>query len=234
MSQKSARQRSLAPAPDQEQAQELLERRRDPARVMALTDGVFAIIMTLLVLDIRVPQLAAGESLRTAFLLDVWPNVVVFVISFVLTGLYWVAHRDMFNLVRGVDRGLVWLNILFMLTVALVPAAAALLGAYSHDPLALRVYGLLFVLIALMRLALWYYIGTRRHLLIEHVDRRTLWTGAFTSIALILAYLIAMLVAGVAPYLSLGIYAGVPVLYFIGITLLRRLAPKGSLERDFT
>ena len=51
MSQKSARQRSLAPAPDHEQAQELLERRRDPARVMALTDGIFAIIMTLLVLD---------------------------------------------------------------------------------------------------------------------------------------------------------------------------------------
>ena len=234
MSQKSARQRSLAPAPDHEQAQELLERRRDPARVMALTDGVFAIIMTLLVLDIQVPKLAAGESLRTAFLLDVWPNIVVFVISFVLTGLYWVAHRDMFNLVRGVDRGLVWLNILFMLPVALVPAAAALLGAYSHDQLALRIYGLLFVLIALMRLALWYYIGTRRHLLIEHVDRRTLLTGAFTSIALILAYLIAILVAGFAPYLSLGIYAGVPVLYFIGITLLRRLAPKGSPERDFT
>ena len=234
MSQKSARQRSLTPAPDHEQAQELLERSRDPARVMALTDGVFAIIMTLLVLDIRVPQLAAGESLRTAFLLDVWPNVVVFVISFVLTGLYWVAHRDMFNLVRGVDRGLVWLNILFMLPVALVPAAAALLGAYSHEQLALSIYGLLFVLIALMRLALWYYIGTRRHLLIEHVDRRTLWTGAFTSIALILAYLIAILVAGFAPYLSLGIYAGVPALYFIGITLLRRLAPKGSPERDFT
>ena len=234
MSQKSARQRSLAPAPDHEQAQELLERRRDPGRVMALTDGIFAIIMTLLVLDIHVPQLSANESLSSAFLKDVWPNVVVFVISFVLTGLYWVAHRDMFNLVRGVDRGLVWLNILFMLPVALVPAAAALLGAYSHDQLALRIYGLLFVLIALMRLALWYYIGTRRHLLIEHVDRRTLLTGAFTSIALILAYLIAILVAGFAPYLSLGIYAGVPVLYFIGITLLRRLAPKGSPERDFT
>ena len=134
MSQKSARQGSLAPAPDHEQAKELLERRRDPGRVMALTDGIFAIIMTLLVLDIQVPKLAADELLRTAFLLDVWPNVVVFVISFVLTGMYWVAHRDMFNLVRGVDRGLVWLNILFMLPVALVPAAAALLGAYSHEP----------------------------------------------------------------------------------------------------
>ena len=135
---------------------------------------------------------------------------------------------------RGVDRGLVWLNILFMLPVALVPAAAALLGAYSHDPLALRVYGLLLLVILLMRLVLWYYIGTRRHLLIEHVDQRTLRSGALQSIALMLVSLNAVLVAGVAPYVSLGIYAGVPLLYFIGITFLRRSAPRGSLESDFT
>ncbi len=165
---------------------------------------------------------------------DVWPNLVVFAISFVLTGLYWVIHRDMFNLVRGVNRELVWLNILFILPVALVPAAAALLGAYSRDAFALRLYGLLLVVIALMRLALWYYIATRRHLLIEHIPPRTFWTGALLSIALILIYLIAMLFADVAPYLSLGIYAGVPLLYFIGITFVRRLAPKGSLERGFT
>jgi uncharacterized membrane protein len=221
-------------ASDREQAQALLERTRDPGRVLALTDGVFAIIMTLLVLEIHLPQLTVGESLSTAFLFEVWPNIVVFVISFVLTGLYWVGHRDMFNLVHGVDRGLVWLNILYMLPVALVPAAAALLGAYSSDALALRVYGLLLLLISLMRLVLWQYIGTRRHLLIEHVPPRTLWTGAFTQLTLILVFLIAMLFAGIAPYLSLGIYAGVPLLYFIGITFVRRSAPKGSLERDFT
>jgi uncharacterized membrane protein len=203
-------------------------------RVLALTDGVFAIIMTLLVLEIHVPQLSAGESLSSAFLLEVWPNIVVFVISFVLTGLYWVGHRDMFNLVRGVDRGLIWLNILYMLPVALVPAAAALLGAYSRDALALRLYGLLLVLISLMRLVLWQYIGTWRHLLIEYVPPRTLWTGSFTQLTLILVFLIAILVAGIALYLSLGIYAGVPLLYFIGITFVRRSAPKGSLECDFT
>ena len=234
MSQRPAQQQFLAPESDQERAQEVLERRRDPGRVMALSDGVFAIIMTLLVLDIHVPQLSAGESLSTAFLRQVWPNVVVFVISFVLTGMFWMAHRDMFNLVRGVDRGLVWLNILFMLPVALVPAAAALLGAYSQDALALRIYGLLLLVISLMRLVLWFYIGTRRHLLIEHVDRRTLRSGALQSIALMLLSLIAVLFAGFAPYVSLGIYAGVPVLYFIGVTFLRRSAPRGSLERDFT
>ncbi len=234
MSQSPPPHRSLTSASDQEHAKELLERTRDPARVLALSDGVFAIIMTLLVLDIRVPQLAAGETLSFGFLHDVWPNIVVFVISFVLTGLFWVGHRDLFNLVRGVDRGLVWLNILYLLPVALVPAAAALLSAYSRDAFAIWSYGLLLVLIALMRLLLWYYIGTRRHLLIEHVPPRTLRTGAFAQLALIVVYLLAMLLAGVAPYVSLGIYAGVPLLYFVGITFVRRSAPKGSLERGVT
>jgi uncharacterized membrane protein len=234
MSQSPELRRPFASGTDQEQAHELLERTRDPARVLALSDGVFAIIMTLLVLDIQVPKLVSGQTLTTAFLFDVWPKVAVFVISFVLTGLYWVAHRDMFNLVRGVERGLVWLNILYMLPLALLPAAAALLSAYSRDPLALRIYGLLLVLIALMRLALWYYIGTRRHLLIEHVPPRALWTGASSQLVLILVFIIAILCAVVAPRLSLGIYAGVPLLYFIGITFVRRSAPKGSPERDFT
>ncbi len=231
MSQRPAHQGSLAP--DHEQAQELLSRSRDPGRVLALTDGVFAIIMTLLVLEIHVPQLAAGEDLASG-LLTVWPNLVVFVTSFVLTGMYWVEHRDMFNLVRSVDRGLVWLNILFMLPVALVPFAAALLGEYSRDALAIRLYGLLLLLISIMRFLLWYYIGTRHHLLIEQVKRRTLWIGASTQIAVALLFLIAILLASLAPYVSHGIYLGVPLLYFIGITILRRSAPKGSQERDIT
>ncbi len=234
MSQYSNPLRSPASTPDQGQAQELLERTRDPARVLALTNGVFAIIMTLLVLDVAVPKLVSGETLSTVFERNVLPGIVVFAISFVLTGLYWVIHRDMFNLVRSVNRQVVWLNILYMLPVALVPAAAALLSAYNSDLFAIRLYGMLLVVIALMRLVLWYYIGTRPHLLIEHVPPRTFWTGFLLSIVLILIYLIAMLFADVAPFLSLGIYAGVPLLYFIGITFVRRLAPKESPEHGFT
>ena len=231
MSQTSARNRSLAPS--LELSQEILERSHDPGRVMALTDGVFAIIMTLLVLDIHVPQLTGGESLASG-LLTIWPNLVVYVVSFILTGLYWVAHRDMFTLIRSVDRGLVWLNILYMLPVALVPFAASLLAEYSLDALALRVYGLLLIVISLMRLLLWYYISSRPGLLLEQVDRRTLLTGAATAIVPALLYGVAMILAGLVPYVSLGIYAVVPLLYFIAITILRRSAPKGSPERDFT
>lgn len=233
MSQKSTRQKLLSYRSTPEQAKELINRSQDPGRVMALTDGVFAIIMTLLVLEIHVPQLTNGESLSTG-MLQVWPNLVVFVISFILTGMYWVAHRDMFTLIRAVDRRLVWLNILYMLPIALVPFAAALLGEFSQDALAIRLYGFDLLLISLFRLLSWYYVGKRPHLLIEYVNRRTLWSVALTSLVLILFLLIAMLFAGFAPNVSLSLYAGVPLIYFIGVTFLRRLSPKGSPESDFT
>ena len=67
------------------------ERRRDPSRVLALTDGVFAIIITLLVLDIHVPELSAHEKLATA-IADVRPSFISFVIAFIVAAMQWVGH----------------------------------------------------------------------------------------------------------------------------------------------
>jgi uncharacterized membrane protein len=118
--------------------------------------------------------------------------------------------------------------------VVLVPFAASLLAEYSRDALALRVYGLILIIISLMRLLLWYYISSRPGLHLEQVNRRTLLTGTATALVPALFYVVAILLAGVVPYVSLGIYAVVPLLYYFAITILRRSAPKGSLERDFT
>jgi hypothetical protein len=81
------------------------ERRRDPSRVLALTDGVFAIIITLLVLDIHVPELSAHEKLGTA-ISDVRPSFISFVIVFIVAAMQWTGHRDLFTLIRYTDRGL--------------------------------------------------------------------------------------------------------------------------------
>jgi uncharacterized membrane protein len=100
---------------------ELLEHLHDPSRVLALTDGVFAIIITLLVLEVHVPELTQGHSLTEA-LAELRPSLIAFVISFVLAGMYWVGHRDLFALIRRTDRGLVWLNILYLLPLCLLPS----------------------------------------------------------------------------------------------------------------
>jgi len=90
-------------------ARVLFERQHDPSRVLALSDGVFPILITLLVLYVHLPELSQGQSLNAA-LREIRPSFTAFVISFILAGMYWVGHRDLFALIRRADRGLVWLN----------------------------------------------------------------------------------------------------------------------------
>jgi uncharacterized membrane protein len=211
----------------------LLEQTHDPARVLALSDGVFAIIITLLVLEIHVPELAQGHSLYEA-LREVRPSFTAFVISFVLAGMYWVGHRDLFALIRRTDRNLVWLNILYLLPLCLLPFGAGLIGRYEDEPVALRIYGLLLVTIAVMRVIIWLYATSRPHLLWAPLDARQRRAGLSLNLTPGLADLLAFLVAPAAPGVSLAIYAALPVLYFLSITVLRRGRQRDQEYADFT
>jgi len=218
---------------DGEPNRALVERLHDPARVLALSDGVFAIIMTLLVLEVHVPELTQGHSLNQA-LAEVRPSLVAFVISFILAGMYWVGHRDLFALIRRTDRGLVWLNILYLLPLCLLPFAAGLLGRYDTEPVALRVYGLLLVVIAVMRVVMWLYATNRPQLLWQRLDERQRRAGLALHLYPGLVYLLAFLVARRAPVASLLIYAGLPLLYFLSITVLRGSRKRDQEFADFT
>jgi len=211
----------------------LVEHLHDPARVLALSDGVFAIIITLLVLEVHVPELTEGQSLNEA-LGEIRPSFTAFVISFILAGMYWVAHRDLFALIRRTDRGLVWLNILYLLPLCLLPFGAGLLGRYEHEPVALRIYGLLLVAIAVMRVVIWLYATNRPQLLWARLDDRQRRARLALNLSPGLVYLLAFLVARAAPGVSLAIYAAMPVLYFLGITVLRRGRQRDREYADFT
>jgi uncharacterized membrane protein len=216
-----------------EPARTLFERQHDPSRVHALSDGVFAIIITLLVLDVHVPELTENLSLNQA-LKEIRPSLTAFVISFILAGMYWVGHRDVFALIRRTDRGLVWLNILYLLPLCLLPFGTKLLGRYDGEPRALRIYGLVLVAIAIMRVVIWVYVTGRPQLLWHRLDDRQRRAGLALAVSSALVYLLGILVAGVAPGASLLIYAGMPVLYFLSITLLRSGRKRSQEYADFT
>jgi uncharacterized membrane protein len=216
-----------------EHARAMLERTHDPSRVLALSDGVFAIIITLLVLEVHVPELTQGQSLNQA-LAEVRPSFNAFVITFILTGMYWVGHRDLFALIRRTDRGLVWLNIVYLLPLCLLPFAAGLLGRYDQEPVALRIYGLVLVTIAVMRVVIWLYATSRPHLLWQPLDDRQRRAGLALAVSPGLVYLFAILVAAAAPGVSLLIYGGAPVLYFLSITVLRSGRKRDQEYADFT
>jgi hypothetical protein len=217
---------------DADPARELAERLHDPARVLALSDGVFAIIITLLVLEVHVPELSQGQSLNQA-LAEIRPSLTAFVISFILAGMYWVAHRDLFALIRRTDRGLVWLNILYLLPLCLLPFGAGMLGRYDQEPVALRIYAA---------------AGPDRahaggHLAVCHQPPAPAVAASGRPPAPGraghqpvpgLIYLLAFLVARRAPEVRLTIYAGVPLLYFLSITVLRGSRRRDREYADFT
>jgi uncharacterized membrane protein len=209
------------------------DRQHDPARVLALSDGVIAIVITLLVLEIHVPELTRGQDLTEA-LRELRPSFIAFLISFVVTAIAWAAHRDLFALIRRTDTSLVWLNILFLLPLTLLPFGVALLARYDQESVALRLYGIQLLLIAITRLIIWLYATNRPHLLYEPISRRTKTVGVLIVAVPTALYVLAILIAESAPEASLAIYAGAPVLYFIGIVVNRSTAPPGAEEDDFT
>lgn len=220
-----------SPDPTDPPGQGARQRRQgDPDRVVAFTDGVFAIIITILVLEVGVPSNLSEQSLREA-LDETGATLLAWVISFLLVGMYWVWHRDLFVRVRAVNRDLVWLNLIFLLPVSLIPFAAAMLGEYHDEPIALHLYGVVLIAASLARVWMYQYVNKRPELLWEPTTARARRVGLSISAAPIALYLLAMLLAGLAPSVSLVVYFGVPAAYFVLITVLRdRPATAGDAD----
>ena len=120
----------------------MTEAGRDRDRIVNLSDGVFAIAITLLVLDIRVPDIPEGmvASELPAALLSLWPKYLGYVLSFVVISTFWVIHHSIFRPIREYDRGLIYLNLVFLMFVAFVPFPTSLLGEYGDHQLPVAIY----------------------------------------------------------------------------------------------
>jgi uncharacterized membrane protein len=112
----------------------------------ALSDGLFAVAMTLLVLDLRVPVSAAGTAYSehglAAALLELGPNFAAYLLSFTMLGTFWLAQHTLLGILGRCDRTLTWINLGFLFVVSLLPFSAALLAHYVHLRLAVGVYWL--------------------------------------------------------------------------------------------
>ena len=145
-------------------------RSSDTSRVEAFSDGVFAIAITLLILEIKVPHGDAPGGLGPA-LAQLWPSYMAFVTSFATIGVMWVNHHRLFSLIVRSDDGLVGLNLLLLLGVTWVPFPTALLAEHlrgADQRVAGIVYGATFLFLAVVFNVLWHYVR-RRGLVIQHV-----------------------------------------------------------------
>lgn len=138
-------------------------------RLETLTDGVFAIAMTLLVLNLTIPVItsASVQAELPRKILELWPKFLSYFVSFIILGIFWLSHHRIFRLINSANATLMWLNIFFLLFVALIPFSTALAGDYIMEQFPFLVYGVNLLPVFILRYALWAY-ASGKHRLVDN------------------------------------------------------------------
>ncbi len=129
-------------------------------RMLAFSDGVFAIAFTILVLDLTVPDGLSADELRTA-LHELLPQFFSALLSFAVIGRFWLAHHQLFDRMRGADTALLVFNTLLLIPIALIPFTAQLLAEYGDIPIAVIIYSATVGAAASMQLGIWLWARRR-------------------------------------------------------------------------
>jgi len=183
-------------------------------RVEAFSDGVFAIILTLLVLELSVPTIAAHSSLSeyATAMMPLLPKVISFALTFVIVCIHWVGHHYFFRQLREVTIGLVWLNNFFLLWLCFMPFPTALLGDHPTDQFPILLYSVNQLFAALVFFAMRSY-AVRHALFQESNAAREM--GPRHSLPAVVIYVLSIGLSFVNVYLALASLFIVPLLYFV-------------------
>jgi uncharacterized membrane protein len=186
---------------------------RHPERLVFFSDAVFAIAVTLLVLDIRPPEDTRHLLQGLAAL---WPSYLAYTVTFLLIGQVWVNHHVMFDHIRVADRTVLFLNTLLLMDIAFLPFAAAVLSAALRtghgQRTAVVLHGLVFELAALLFNAIWAYVRRGHELLGATIDPKgadaigrrfrlaLVWLGTGTVLGALVPVLGMAVIAGFIPF----------------------------------
>jgi uncharacterized membrane protein len=141
-------------------------------RIVNFSDGVFAIVITLLVLDIRVPEIPAdlvSQELPSR-ILDLEPKFLSYVISFLVIAIYWQAHHRVFRPIKSYDSTLLWLNVLFLMAISFLPFPTSLLGEYGEEQLSVVIYAATAAVASLLLVSISWYAAAGHRLVPSDLD----------------------------------------------------------------
>ena len=197
------------------------QERTDLGRIVAFTDGVLAVAITLLVLNIEVPDVN-GAELDEA-LVDLLPSFAAYLLSFALVGRFWVVHHAMFERLRAFDGTLMALNLVFLAAIALLPFSTDLMDQYNDESIAAAVFGATLGVASLVNWCM--HVHTlRAGLVATHRRPETAVFASPVAFGLTGLFLISVPLAFVSPYLAQAVWVATIVLRYP----LRRLTGRTS------
>ena len=200
-------------------------------RLEAFSDGVFAVAITLLVLNLQVPQIATGSELVSK-VGALWPKLLSYALSFVIVGIYWVAHHNTFHYINRSDRNLLWLNILLLMCIVFLPFPTALLGQYPEQQVAVIIYAGTLVITGLVLQSLWWYATSEYRLVDRTIDPRLVQRATRRNLTAPLIYLLAIGISLFSVPASFVLFFLVPVYYILPGRIDQHWAPRTASGLD--
>jgi TMEM175 potassium channel family protein len=184
-------------------------RRYRSDRTEGISDGVFAVSLTLLVLDLRPPEGGASQLVHGLALIA--PRLGTFALSFAIVAYYWLVHHLIFASMRGVRIALIWTNMLFLFTIAVLPFSTAVLGRYPLAPVALALYGANLAACTATLAGVW-LVADHSHITEQPTASHRRYIVRRFRVQLTVA-LLGIACAFLAPAVALGIFVALPLVF---------------------
>lgn len=189
----------------------------DKSRLERLTDGVFAIVMTILVLEITIPHIYSADvnTELAKQLINLWPAFLSYTISFIILGFFWISHNDQFQYIKQANRSLFGISIFYLMFIAIIPFSASLLGEFGNQQLSVLVYGINLIICSFWNYLHWWY-ATRNYLLVDKdLNPSFIRLGLRRYSISIFMYIIAIPVSFVNIHLSIILFVATPLYYLM-------------------
>lgn len=187
-------------------------------RVLAISDGVFAFALTLLVVQLAIPTTGTPESLTTR-LVEQGPSYFSYALSFAVIALTWSGHHEMFKYIRRVDGRLIALNFVSLLLTAVLPFPTAVLGHNASNPVAAVLYAITIALSGGAAAATWWYATHRRRLVDRDLSGPILRRRFYLSLMVPAVFLLSIPIAWWRPHIAEIAWAVIWIAFFL---VLRR------------
>ena len=182
------------------------------SRIEALTDGIFAIAMTLLVLTLTLPDATQTRLNLSELLAAQWPKFFNYALSFLLLAVFWIVHHQQFHYIRRTNRTHIWINIGILMFVALVPFTTDVAGDYSRQTIAELLFSGNLLILGLLFLLNWVYACHNHRLVDADLSRRAIFRGTIRNCITPVVAAISMIVALFIPRWGLTVYLLIPVI----------------------
>ena len=186
----------------------------------AFSDGVFAIAITILIFELKIPIVAPDKILQAS--MNQFPKLLAFILSFIIIGMYWVAHHSMLHPIKKIDRTALWLNLFNLMFICFLPYPTGMLGEYPFNQFVICLYAVSLSFVNITGTIFWLYCSALKENSKE-ISKNARRVVVIIHLSPIFLYGLSIVFTFISMLVSYAIIAAVPLFFIFSNRLIMRL-----------